>query len=122
VIELAAVDESSPYPEQLQEKTGPVVLVNTILAPQGKAEEVLAAWSQDSEYFKRQPGFISAQMHKGIGTSRALVNIAVWESTEQLQTALASPEFRAAAERYPDGTVAYPHLYERLAVEGICVE
>ncbi|MFF3562653.1 antibiotic biosynthesis monooxygenase family protein [Streptomyces sp. NPDC002574] len=121
MIELADVDETSPYPKQLLEETGPVVLVNTIVAPDGKEAEVLAAWTQDSVYFKSRPGFISAQMHKGVGSSRALMNIAVWESAGHLHAALTSPEFRGAAERYPDGTVAHPHLYERLAVQGVCV-
>ena len=121
MIDLAHVDESTPYLQQLQEKTGPIVLVNTFVAPEGKMDEVLAAWKLDAEYFKSKPGYISTQLHRGTGGSRALVNIAVWESTEQLFAASATPEFAEARARYPDGTVAYPHVYETVAVDGICV-
>ena len=121
MINLADLDESTPYLDQLKDTTGPVTLVNTFIAPEGKVDQTLAAWVLDAAYFKTKPGFISAQLLMGISGSRVLTNIAVWESAEQLFAAFATPEFAQANERYPDGTVAYPHLYEKVAVEGICV-
>jgi hypothetical protein len=50
------------------------------------------------------------------------VNIAVWEGTAQLRAAFFDPEFQRHMERYPDGTVATPHILRKVAVEGICVE
>ncbi len=70
---------------------------------------------------KRQPGFISAQMHRGIAGSTTFVNIAVWESAQALRAAFFSPEFQAQMARYPDSTVARPHLFQKVAVPGICV-
>ncbi|WP_327586116.1 antibiotic biosynthesis monooxygenase [Nonomuraea sp. NBC_00507] len=122
MITLAELDASTPYGKQLQSAgDGPVTLINTFVAPEGKTEEVLAAWQEDAAYFKSQPGFISAQLHQGIAGSRVLVNIAVWESGAHLRAAFSAPEFGAALERYPDGTIAYPHLLEKVAVPGICV-
>jgi heme-degrading monooxygenase HmoA len=121
MIDLADIDKSTPFPSQLQAETGPVTLVNTFVAPEGKVDEVLAAWTLDAVYFKSRPGFISTQLLRGTGGSRVLTNIAVWESTQHLLAAFADPEFAQAMERYPDGTLAYPHLYEKLAVENICV-
>ncbi|MGP3919410.1 antibiotic biosynthesis monooxygenase family protein [Nonomuraea sp. 10N515B] len=80
--------------------------MNTFVAPEGRTEEMLAAWKEDAAYFKSRPGFISAQLHQGIAGSRVLVNIAVWESAAHLRAAFSAPEFGAALERYPDGTVA----------------
>ena len=120
MISLANLDESTPHLGQLKETTAPVTIINTFVAPEGKADEVLAAWKDDSEYMKTKPGFISAQLFRGIGGSRIFTNVAVWESTEHLLAAFGAPEFARHMERYPDGTVAYPHLYQKAAVEGIC--
>ena len=67
MINLADLDDSSPYLGQLKETAGPVTIVNT-----------------------------------------------------QLRAAFGTPEFARHMKRYPDGTVAYPHLYQKAAVEGIC--
>jgi heme-degrading monooxygenase HmoA len=37
---------------------------------------------------KRQPGFISTQLHRGIADSDALLNYALWESVEHFRQAL----------------------------------
>jgi heme-degrading monooxygenase HmoA len=70
---------------------------------------------------KAQPGFISTQLHRGTVGSRVLVNVAVWESAEALSAAFGSPDFQQALARYPDGTVARPHLVQKVAVGNICV-
>lgn len=121
MITLQELDSSTPLHAQLQEKTGPVVVVNTFIAPEGEVDAVLAAWELDAKYMKSQPGFVSAQLHRGIGSSRALVNVATWESTEALRDALTAPEFQATLERYPAGTVASPHIFRKVAVDGVCV-
>ncbi|WP_432181598.1 antibiotic biosynthesis monooxygenase family protein [Streptomyces sp. NBC_00063] len=121
MIEMASLDEAIPYPKQLQGKEGPVVLINTFVAPEGKVDEVLAAWKTDAEHFQKQPGYISTQLHRGTGGSRVLVNIAVWESTAHLAAAVDTEAFRKSLANYPDGTVARPHVFQKVAVEGICV-
>ena len=120
MINLADLDESTPYLGQLSQTAGPVTIINTFVAPEGKTDEALAAWKDDSEYMKSKPGFISAQLFRGVGGSRVFTNVAVWESTERLLAAFATPEFARHMEGYPDGTTAYPHLYQKAAVEGIC--
>jgi heme-degrading monooxygenase HmoA len=120
MISLASLDESTPYPGQLKETAGPVTIINTFVAPEGKADEALAAWEDDAAYMKAKPGFISAQLYRGIGGSRVFTNVAVWESTGHLAAAFGTPEFAQHMSRYPEGTVAYPHLYQKAAVAGIC--
>ena len=121
MLNLADLDKSTPYLSQLKETTGPVTIINTFVAPEGKTEEVLAAWAHDSEYMKSKPGFISAQLFRGIGGSRVFTNVAVWESTADLLAAFGTPEFARHLQDYPEGTVAYPHLYQKAAVPGVCV-
>lgn len=120
MITLTEVDPSTTIQEQLGEDEGPIVLVNTFIAPDGERDAVVEAWSADAAFMTSQPGCLSAQLHEGIGRSHALVNVAVWESTAALRKAFNNPEFRAAMGRYPDGTVASPHAYRKVAVEGIC--
>ncbi|WP_257585425.1 MULTISPECIES: antibiotic biosynthesis monooxygenase family protein [unclassified Streptomyces] len=63
-----------------------------------------------------QPGFITLRMHRGTAGSRLLMNIAVWESTEALATALGSPEVQRMAADFPDDIVSYPHIFEPIDV------
>lgn len=121
MISLANLDESTPYLGQLKETAdGRVTIINTFVAPEGKIDEVLAAWKEDAAYMTSQPGLVTAQLYRGIGGSRMFTNVAVWESIEHLLAAFGTPEFARHLERYPEGTVAYPHLYQKAAVEGIC--
>jgi heme-degrading monooxygenase HmoA len=70
---------------------------------------------------KQQPGFISTQLHRGIAGSTTFMNVAVWESASALLEAFGSPEFQGHVDRYPDTAIAAPHVFERIAVPGICV-
>jgi heme-degrading monooxygenase HmoA len=121
VITLAELDPAAPYAAQLREEAGPVVLVNTFVAPDGRMDEVVAAWAEDARYFRSRSGYVSTQLHRGIGASHVLVNIAIWESVEHLRSAFLDEEFRSHMARYPDGTTATPHVLQKVAVEGICV-
>ncbi len=49
-------------------------------------------------------------------------NYAVWESVTAFRDAFSDPEFQATFARYPASTVASPHLFQKMAVRGICVD
>lgn len=121
MVKLEALDPSTPMDIQLREDIGPIVLMNTFVVPEGTIETVMANWRDDAEIMKAQPGYISAQLHRGVAGSRILVNISVWESTEALFNALSNPDFQMKARRYPEGVVAYPHILQKVAIEGVCV-
>ncbi len=70
---------------------------------------------------KQQPGFIFAQLHRGAGGSCVFLNYDVRESVDAFKAAFAQPEFRNRAGWYPGSTTASPHLFEQIAVPGICV-
>ena len=120
-ITLAELDDRVTYVQQLQEETGPVVLINTFTVNPEEADRLLAVWAEDAAFMKHQPGFIATQLHRGIAGSTAFVNVAVWESARALREAFSSPEFQAHVGHYPDSTVTKPHLFEKVAVPGICV-
>jgi heme-degrading monooxygenase HmoA len=120
-IKLAEMDPRVSYREQLQQETGPVVLINTFTVAPEDVDRFLAVWAEDAAFMKQQPGFISTQLHRGIGGSTTFVNVAVWESAQALRAAFTSPEFQAHVAHYPDSAVTHPHLFEKVAVPGICV-
>jgi heme-degrading monooxygenase HmoA len=63
-------------------------LINKFNVEPNKVEQFLKDWGDDAINFKQQPGFISAQLHKGIGQSSVFINYAVWESMEYYKQAI----------------------------------
>lgn len=127
MIKLTEMDDNVTLAAQLEEEDGKegrgrsVILINKINAKPEDVDEVLKAWAEDAAFFKKKPGFISAQLHRGTGGSGVFINYAVWESVEHLKQALSDPAFGSALARYPDSVVASPHLFRKVAVPGICV-
>ncbi len=115
------MDERMPLAQQIEQDAAPVVLINTFVVEGDEAERLMNAWAADAAWMQRQPGFISTQLHRGIGGSRVFVNYAVWESAEHFKRAFTNPEFRAHLGHYPASTVVSPHLFQKVAVSGICV-
>ncbi|WP_327393463.1 antibiotic biosynthesis monooxygenase [Streptomyces sp. NBC_01186] len=119
MLKFGHIDASTHFHDQQKEKARPVTVINTFVAPEGKEEEVVAAWTDDAEYMKKSGSLLSVQLYRGIGGSRLFTDVAVWKSAEHLRAALGTPEFASHLERYPARTVAYPHLYQKFAVEGV---
>ncbi|MGI9435555.1 MAG: antibiotic biosynthesis monooxygenase family protein [Geminicoccaceae bacterium] len=108
--------------DQMQSnEDGSVVLINVFTVDSADEAALLAAWSHDAAFMKAQPGYISTQLHKGIGGSSTFINYAVWESVESFRNAFGNPEFQSRIANYPNSAVASPHLFKKLAVAGHCV-
>ncbi|SOE06319.1 Heme-degrading monooxygenase HmoA [Variovorax sp. YR752] len=118
---MRPMDPDFPIQRQVELDVSPVVLVNLFLLDKADEEAFLRAWQDDAGFMKRQPGFISTQLHRAIGDSPAYLNYAVWESNVHFRAAFVHPEFRAKLASYPASAVASPHLFQKVAVEGICV-
>ena len=87
-----------------------------------KDDEVFkAAWAKDAEFFKQQPGWISAQLLRGVGASHLWCNYAVFENAETFAAMNRLPGFEALQKGFPDSTVAQPHLFKRVRVPGVCL-
>src|SRR5262249_33866475 len=119
-MRLIEMSENITLREQMDQRVAPVVLVNRFTVKPEEAEQLLTAWKADAEVMKRQPGFISAQMHRGVGDPGEFLNYAVWQSVELFQRAFNNPEFRASLAHYPPSTTASPHLFQKISVPGIC--
>jgi heme-degrading monooxygenase HmoA len=118
---IRPLDPAFPIERQIAIDASPVVLVNVFTLDQADEQTFLQAWQDDALFMKRQPGFISTQLHRAIGESPTYLNYAVWESTADFRAAFAHPEFKAKLSAYPSSAVASPHLFQKVAVPGICV-
>jgi heme-degrading monooxygenase HmoA len=118
---LRPLDPAFPIDRQLALDASPVVLVNVFTLDKTDEPAFLQAWRDDAAIMKRQPGFISTQLHRALGESPTYLNYAVWESTADFRAAFANPEFRAKLSAYPASAVASPHLFQKVAVPRICV-
>lgn len=122
MVDMVEMDKTVKLMDQMQSQSdGTVVLINKFNVAPEDVEQLLSAWQEDSYVMKRQPGFISAQLHQGIEGSCVFVNVAVWESVESFRNAFRNPEFQSKLGRYPSSAVASPHLFRRLAVSNVCV-
>jgi heme-degrading monooxygenase HmoA len=128
MAKFVEMDDRVKFKDQIEEKVmGSVILINKFNVAQGKVEQFLKDWGEDATNFKQQPGFISAQLHKGIGKSSVFINYAVWESMEHYKKAINKMLFKSKSRspllKYDDESlVISPHLFKKIAVPGICVE
>jgi quinol monooxygenase YgiN len=122
LVKLVEMDEKVKLSTQMEEDTAPVILINKFSMKEEDVDEFLRAWAASAEIMKRQPGCISAQLHRGIGGSFVFLNYAVWESTQHFKKASNNPEFQSSLEKLPASVVASPHLFNKVVVPGICVD
>jgi heme-degrading monooxygenase HmoA len=121
MLQLKPLDEVVPIFLQLATEQSPVILVNVFNVEAQDIPALLEAWAADANWMKQQPGYISTQLHRGIGGSTVFMNYAIWESVAHFRAAFSHPSFKSALEHYPSSAVASPHLFERLTVPNLCV-
>jgi heme-degrading monooxygenase HmoA len=128
MAKFVEMDDRVKFKDQIEEKVmGSVILINKFNVAQGKVEQFLKDWGEDATNFKQQPGFISTQLHKGIGKSSVFINYAVWESMEHYKKAVNKIVFSIQSQspllKYGDKSlVISPHLFTKVAIPRICVD
>jgi quinol monooxygenase YgiN len=124
MAKFVEMDESNTLNDQMESQmTGPVILINKFNVKSDEVEQFLKAWEEDATQFKNQAGFISAQLHKGIGKSTVFINYAVWESLKHFKNAVdrvMGPDPQSRLNMYPKSLVISPHLFKKVSVPGIC--
>jgi quinol monooxygenase YgiN len=60
--------------EMDEDKNDLVIVMNKFNMKHEHIDSFLKAWTTDAEIMKRQPGFISAQLHSGIAGSCIFIN------------------------------------------------
>ena len=120
LVKHIEMDEKVKLSEQMKENVAPVILINKFNVKAEEANEFIRAWTIQAQIMKRQPGFISSQLHHGIGGSSVFLNYAIWESTEHFRKAVSNLELKSSLDKLPSSTVASPHLFKKIAIPGIC--
>jgi heme-degrading monooxygenase HmoA len=119
MLKLVEMDQRVSLMEQMKSSVSPGVLANVFRVDPGDVDALVEAWTRDATFLKSKPGFVSARLHRGIEGSTTFLNYAVWESVDSFRAAFSDPGFQAAFARYPESTVASPHLFRRIAIPGI---
>jgi heme-degrading monooxygenase HmoA len=122
MVKLVEMDYKVPFSAQMEEKVGPIIVISKFNMNPEDVDQFLKEWASGAEIMKRQPGFISTQLHRGIAGSSVFVNYAVFESTEHFMRASNNPEFQSKLTQYPASIVVSPHIFKKVAVSGICVD
>lgn len=124
MAKLVEMDERASIFAQMDEKDdGSVILINKFSVAPNEIDQFLKGWETEAEKFKQQPGYISTQLHRGIGESGTFINYAVWESVSHFKKAVSNvvdPNNPVSA--FPRSTMVSPHLFKKVAVPGLCVE
>jgi quinol monooxygenase YgiN len=128
MVKIVDMDEKVTLSKQLEGDVdgggggGAVILLNKFTVQPDDVDEFLKVFQATTKVMKQQPGFISAQLHRGIAGSSTFFNYAVFESAEHFKRAFNTPEFRSSMARLPPNTVMSPHLFKKVAVPDICVD
>lgn len=120
MVNFKPLDPEFPIDQQLGVEAGPVVLVNLFTVDAADQDALVAAWKDDALWMKKQPGYISTQLHKAVGESSMYLNYAIWDSVADFRTAFSNPEFQKKLSHYPSSAVTAPHLFEKIAVPNCC--
>lgn len=123
MAKFVEMDDRVTLSTQMEQIVGPVILINKIGVNPNNIDQFLKAWKKDATIMKQQPGFISAQLYRGIAGSCTFINYAVWETSEHYKKAFDRPTNPSLSilMDFPAVTVS-PHLFRKVAVPGICVD
>lgn len=80
MLTLKPLDESFPIHHQLGVEVSPVVFVNLFTVAALDVAALLKAWEADANWMKKQPSYISTQLHRAVGEGYVFMNYALWES------------------------------------------
>ena len=122
MVKIVEMDERITLEKQLDEDVGPIIVMNKFNVGPDEIDEFLKVFAKTTEKFKQQPGFISAQLHRGIAGSSTFVNYVVWESAAHFKQAFNREEFKSNMTSVLPNTMMSPHLFKKVAVPGICVD
>lgn len=111
MVKFVEMDEKVTISSQMDENISPIILINTYNVNPDDVDQFLKTWTSRAEIIKKQPGFISAQLHQGISGSSTFINYMVWESSALFKRAFNSIPY----PDYPAGTVESAHLFKKVA-------
>ena len=70
----------------MDEDVGSIIEMNKFNVDPQEIDEFLQLVTKTAETFKQKPGFVSAQLHRGIAGSTTFVYYIIWESRNQFSS------------------------------------
>lgn len=122
MIDIQPLDKKVPIFQQLDSEQSPVVLVNIFNVEEADIPALIKAWENDANWMKKQHGYISTQLHRGIAGSTVFLNYAVWNSVKDFRKAFNHPEFQETLKAYPSSAITSPHLFGKLEIPNLCTK
>ncbi len=91
-IPLAGMTTGKTENKAMEKAEGPVTLINPFVVSKDKAQEAIVFWEHARDFLKKEPGYISTQLHQTIQDNATfyMINVAKWKS---------SAEFKAATQK-----------------------
>ena len=91
-----------------------VIFINPFEVPTGQEDDYLFYLEQGYKHRKKQPGFISARLHRAVSPNSRFkfISVAEWQSAEHLQKALNSKEFKTLVSPKVKALPHYPGIYK----------
>jgi quinol monooxygenase YgiN len=77
MVKIVEMDDNVTLNTQLEDDVGAVILMNQMNVSPDEVEEFLKVFAETTNIFKQQPGFVSAQLHRGIAGSSTFINYVV---------------------------------------------
>jgi len=113
---LRPLDPKFPIERQIAIAASPVVLVNVFTLDKADEEIFLSAWQNDAAFMKRQPGFISTQLHRGRSATARRISIMRSGIDRRLRASVHPSGVQGGPLVLPASAVASPHLFQKVAV------
>jgi hypothetical protein len=89
MVKLVEMDEKATFFDQMEDNVDGVVIdIGKFNVNSEDVDQFVKTWASKAEIIRKQPGFLSLQLHRGIAGSNVFVNYAVWESIETLRKLL----------------------------------
>jgi heme-degrading monooxygenase HmoA len=93
-VKIIEMYDSVTLGEQFEADVGAVILMNKFNVGRDEVEEFIKVFADTTKVFKQQPGFLSAQLHRGIAGICTFISHVGWESVAHFRQAFDKPEFR----------------------------
>lgn len=83
------MDPNVSFAKQIEHNVAPVVLLSTFLVRPEYVDDFLSGFQKQFAIMRKQPGLISAQLHRGIAGSCLFMNYIIWETTDAFKQRVA---------------------------------
>ena len=88
------MDPNVSFARKIKRNADSVVLLSTFLVRPEHVDDFLVGFQKQFAIMRKQPGFISAQLHRGIAGSCLFMNYVVWEFTDAFKRGYELQEFQ----------------------------